>query len=149
MPRVVNSRAVSMVEQKVQLQKQEPAFILDFCTSLGIFSFSRQSRALHLVLCHSLVGRVTVPLPGTKLLWELHVAGDSTKKFHKVPATALQSPRYGHENVGIKQLLPGTTAVKFVYEVNFNKKQTVSVVYKQSRAVKSRECFVNARPWAR
>lgn len=38
-PRVVNSRAVSMVEQKVQLQKQEPAFILDFCTSLGFSLF--------------------------------------------------------------------------------------------------------------
>lgn len=97
----------------------------------------------------SSVGRVIVTLPGTKLLWEQHVAGDSTKKFHKVPTTALQSPRYGYEKVGIKQLLPGTKAVKFVYEVNFNKKQTVSVVYKQTRAVKPRECFVKARPWAR
>lgn len=77
------------------------------------------------------------------------MAGDSTKKLHKVPTTALQSPCYGYNKVRIKQLLPGTKAVKFVYEVNFNKKQTVSVVYKQTQAVKSRECFVNARPWAR
>lgn len=77
------------------------------------------------------------------------MAGDSTEKLHKVPTTALQSPCYGYKKVRIKQLLPGTKAVKFVYEVNFNKKQTVSVVYKQTQAVKSRECFVNARPWAR
>lgn len=82
-----------------------------------------------------------------------HVAPRSlkraTEKFYKVPTTALQSLYYGYEKVRIKQLLPQTHAVKFVYEVNFNKKQTVSVVYKQTQAVKTRECFVNTSPWAR
>lgn len=73
----------------------------------------------------------------------------ATEKFYKVPTTALQSLYYGYEKVRIKQLLPQTQAVKFVYEVNFNKKQTVSVVYKQTQAVKTRECFVNTSPWAR
>lgn len=74
---------------------------------------------------------------------------ESGRKFYQVSTAALQSLHYGYEKVRIKQLLAQTHAVKFVYEVNFNKKQTVSVVYKQTQAVKTRECFVNASPWAR
>lgn len=73
----------------------------------------------------------------------------AAEKFHQVSTAALQSLCCGYEKVRIKQLLAWSHAVKFVYEVNFNKKQTVSVVYKQTQAVKTRECFVNTSTGAR
>lgn len=73
----------------------------------------------------------------------------AAEKFHQMSTAALRSLCYGYEKVRIKQLLAWSHAVKFVYEVNFNKKQTVSVVYKQTQAVKTRECFVNTSTGAR
>lgn len=99
-----------------------------------------------LVVCHSVVGR-RPRHPAQRHTWRW-ACGETYRQFYKTPTAALQSLYCGHDKVRIKQLLPQTHAVKFVYEVNFNKKQTVCVVYKQSRAVKARECFVSSSPWA-